>query len=216
MHYLQKMILDKLRYEQPLSYTAMMPEGIESSHFRYHLKMLVTDKLVEKASDSYILTTEGQRVVDYLSTNRTTVLRTPKVITYTLLTYNKKLLLFKKDKEPYRDLLGLIGGKVHFGEDIPSAAAREVKEKCGLDQVLPRLVGVADIKISDKDSVLSHVTAYVHTAELERLPDVADQRLQIVGENQLHDHALLPDLLPLLKLIGEHKERFVVQLRCEV
>src|SRR3954470_370909 len=116
MHYLQKLILDKLRYHQPLTYSTLMPDGIESSHFRYHLKQLMTEKLVEKDDTQYVLTAQGYTTVDYLSRGRVKPVMTPKIITYTLITHQGALLLHHKDKEPYRGLLALYGGKVCFGE----------------------------------------------------------------------------------------------------
>lgn len=219
MHYLQKAILDKLRYESPLNYSALMPDGIESSHFRYHLKLLVSDGLVNKNADGhYGLTSKGEREVDYLSSGRTTIVRTPKAITYTLLTHQDRLLLYKKPKEPYRSLLGLVGGKLHFGEDAPQAAQREVHEKVGLTIPLPTLRGVADIIILEDTEPLSHVAAYVHTFVLPDLPAALPKDIHVVQAAELDAFPLAPDLHPLLEAIETQVGTvlFVKQIRCQL
>jgi len=217
MHYLQKGILDRLRYEQPLTYTALMPDGLESSHFRYHLKLLMTDKLVVKDNNGhYRLSDAGQREVDYLSTNRVTSVRTPKVITYTLLIYGQQIVLYKKPKEPYRHLWGLIGGKVHFGEAIRASAQREVFEKTGLQVPLPTLRGVADIIIEKDGEPLSHVTAYVHSCVLDNLPQTLPPELAVIDYATVKQHLVIPDLPPLLEALQPNNKFFFKQLRCRL
>ena len=217
MHYLQKTILDKLRHGQAFTYTALMPAGIESSHFRYHLKRLMTDGLVEKVDKGrYKLSHNGMQEVDYLSENRTTIIRTPKIITYTLLTFHSKMLLYKKPKEPYRNLWGLIGGKVHFGEDIQVAAKREVYEKTGFIIEPPSLCGVADILICKDGSPLSHAIAYVHRAELEKAPATLPGKLELVAQSELGAYDLMPDLQPIIACINASHLPFVQRLCCQV
>jgi ADP-ribose pyrophosphatase YjhB (NUDIX family) len=217
MHYLQKAILDKLRHDQPLSYTALMPDHIESSHFRYHLKQLMTDGLVGKdGAGQYILSNKGQQEVDYLSVNRATITRLPKVITYTLLRHGNKMLLFRKPKEPYRNLWSLIGGKVHFGEDTAHAARRSVREKTGLEVELPRHCGVANIIIYKDNAPLSHVIAYVHTVDLQGLPGTMPPGLNAIALSEMHKYPLSPDLEPIVQHINTATTPFVEQIRCHI
>ncbi|HEV2403422.1 MAG TPA: NUDIX domain-containing protein [Candidatus Saccharimonadales bacterium] len=217
MHYLQKAILDKLRYGQPLRYSDLMPEGIESSHFRYHLKQLTADGLVEKNDDqAYHLTDKGLREIDYLSANRTRPVRIPKVITYTLLTHSGQTLLYKKPKEPYRNLWGLIGGKIHFGEDAQYAAQREVYEKTGLSIGLPDFCGIADIIINKHGEPLSHAIAFVHKVDISDLPPHLPTELKPIDITKLDEHHLIPDLKLLLQAINDCGYPFVHQIRAEL
>jgi ADP-ribose pyrophosphatase YjhB (NUDIX family) len=220
VHYLQKAILDKLRYEQPLTYTALMPDAIESSHFRYHLKLLMTDGLIVKYDDStYILSDKGAQEVDYLSANRTTITRTPKIITYTLLSYDDTLLLYTKPKEPYRGLVGLIGGKVHYGEPMDVSATREIVEKTGITlarEEAPTLAGVADIIIDKNGQPQSHVVAYVHTVRLINIPDKMPIEFVQITKEELPKLNLLPDVLPLLAAINKATTPFVTHVHCEL
>lgn len=53
-----------------------------------------------------------------------------------ILVYNKdkdKILMCKREKEPYKGKLNLVGGKVEIGEDQLSAAYRELSEETGIE-----------------------------------------------------------------------------------
>lgn len=219
MHYLQKYILDRLRFEQPLSYSAMLPDNVESSLFQYHLKLLQKDGLVEKQGRGiYALTHEGQAALEYMSIGRTTQVRMPKVITYTLLTHKGQALLLRKQKEPYRNLLELIGGKLHFGESAEHAAQRDVHEKSGLSIPLPVLAGVANVMILQQGKPLTHMIVYVHTRELAALPQELPVTVQFYPTDSLAGRDdLAPTTLPLLNAIAARgKTPFVLTLNVEL
>lgn len=171
MHMYQKHILDMLRSKASMRYSELQPYDIESSHFKYHLNQLIKDKHVEQVSRGvYRLTTAGKAFVDRLSQDSVNIRPTPKVITYTILHDENNYFLQRKNKEPYIDLLNFIGGKVHLGESTKEAAIREVKEKTHLvlGTVTPR--GVAEIRISQKKSLLTHVVAYIYSAQVKSQP----------------------------------------------
>jgi len=42
---------------------------------------------------------------------------------------DKKILLLKRQKRPFKDYWGMIGGKTRFDESIPEAVKREVEEE---------------------------------------------------------------------------------------
>ncbi|KYC50267.1 MAG: ADP-ribose pyrophosphatase [Candidatus Methanofastidiosum methylothiophilum] len=46
---------------------------------------------------------------------------------------NKKLILIKRGKDPYKDYFALPGGFVEYGETVENAALREAKEETNLD-----------------------------------------------------------------------------------
>lgn len=123
-----------LKRTDSLRYSQLLPDHIESSHFKYHLDSLIKNQLVEKISrGKYKLSDKGKSFVDKLSEDRINPKEMPKVITYTLL-YNKDYYyLQSEDKEPYRGLLNLVGGKMHLGETALEASKREIREKLKIE-----------------------------------------------------------------------------------
>ena len=71
-----------------------------------------------------------------------------------ILVYNKeqdKILMCKREKEPYKGKYNLVGGKVEIGEDELEAAYRELKEETGItreDIILIHLMNF-EYKIDD-------------------------------------------------------------------
>lgn len=56
-------------------------------------------------------------------------------------------LLIRRNSEPYSNRWALVGGKWDFGETLPSAATREVKEETGLDASFVALRGVVNERL---------------------------------------------------------------------
>lgn len=211
MHYLRKYILDRLRFEQPLSYSQMLPKDVESSLFQYHLKALLADDLIKKtARGIYELTDKGYAKLEYMSVNRHDEVRMPKVITFTRLTYKDDLLLYKKPKEPYRHLLELVGGKIHFGETASQAARRDVEEKAHFVIDPPKFCGVANIMVRSDDIVLTHMIVYIFTAEIDTLDGISDHMVRVSDVTVRDD--LAPSTLPLLRAIRDNSEPFSLEL----
>ena len=197
MHFIQKHILDELRTRGATRYSALQPDGIESSHFRYHLKDLERTGYVQSPSRGlYELTTKGQRYVDRLSRNTVNLLNMPKVITYTLLTQGDTYLLQRKDREPYRGLLNMIGGKVHEGETTMQASQREVAEKTNLHIENPTLAGVFEVIIRTSEHLLTHAIAYVYTAEIQQ--DAAANLTAMPKQSLATTPDLAPDTLAII------------------
>jgi 8-oxo-dGTP diphosphatase len=91
---------------------------------------------------------------------------------------------------------GLPGGMVDWGEDIPTAAVRELKEETGLELVkIRRLVGV--YSAPDRDPRL-HSISILLEAEVKGNFDVKD-KLEI-----LQVKAFEPEKLPLGNLSHDH------------
>ncbi len=197
MHFIQKHILDQLRETGDMRYATLQPDGIESSHFRYHLKELERAKYLESPKRGvYRLTLKGQHFVDRLSRHSVNPINMPKVITYTLLKKGEDYLLQPKDKEPYKGLLNMIGGKVHEGETTLEASCREVHEKTGIEIVAPTLGGVYEIIIRNQESLLTHAIAYVYIAQVS---NSAGSKLVSISKSELaKTSGLAPDTLRII------------------
>ena len=210
----QKHIIDLLRVSDEQHYAQLQPEGVESSHFKYHLNQLIKDGYVEqKGRGVYALSAAGLAFVDTLSEASVVPEAGPKVITYSLLKNDTYYFLQTKQKEPYRGLINMIGGKVHIGETTTQAAIREVKEKAGLEMSGLEQLGVAEILIHGSGTLISHVIAYVY--ELTLPADFTSPKLVSVLQSGVGDAAsLAPDLLPI---ISASKQRgFTLQLSLDM
>lgn len=205
MHYIQKQILDQLRTQTSARYAELQPDGVESSHFKYHLNILIADGLVSHISrGTYALAEMGKAYVDKLSTGRVNPYDTPKVITYTLLSDDTHYYLYSKDKEPYRGLLNFVGGKLHTGETAVMASQRELSEKLGLDTLIPDVLGVANIRITQNHEPFTHVVAYICRAAAAE--PIQHRNIVAVAKSELHTHTnLAPDFRPLVDMISSQQ-----------
>jgi len=211
VHILQKAIIDKLRMVEVLRYSQLQPRDLESSHFKYHLDQLIKASIVERRGrGEYGLSEKGRAAVDRMSANRVNPETMPKVITYTLLQDTDNYYLYKKTKEPYLNLLNMVGGKMHFGETPQDASVREVQEKTELTIIDPELLGSADIHIYHNDQLFSHAIAYIYSATI-KTPS-ADV-ITVAKKDITTRSDLAPDLLPLLEHIQNDPQPFVISLQ---
>jgi 8-oxo-dGTP diphosphatase len=68
--------------------------------------------------------------------------RNPALTVDAVVVKNKKILLIKRKREPYRGHYALPGGFVEYGETVEAALRREVLEETGLVVKIQSLVGV--------------------------------------------------------------------------
>jgi len=111
-----------------------------------------------------------------------------------------KILLIKRESEPYKDSWALPGGFVKIDEDTLSAAKREVKEETGVSVEILGIIGVySDPKRDERhtisvayigfplnpDSELKpqkNETKEVKWFEIDKLPELAFDHKQIVED----------------------------------
>ncbi len=121
----------------------------------------------------------------------------PKVAAIVLVQYNGKLVLVRRDIDPFRGHWSFPSGYVDRAENVESEAVREVKEETGLDIRLRRLLGV----YSQQGN---HVILVVYTADaiggtLEALDEV--QEVGLFSSDELpplpfpHDEEIISDYL---------------------
>lgn len=189
----------------------MLPKDVESSLFQYHLKSLLSDELIKKTGRGiYELTDKGHMRLEYMSVDRHDEARMPKVITFTLLTHRGDILLYKKPKEPYRHLLELVGGKIHFGEKAKDAARRDIAEKAHSSIDSPRFCGVANVMVRSDGSILTHMIVYIFAAEVDTIEGMSEHMIPVADVQSRDD--LAPSTLPLLQAIRAHTAPFSIEL----
>jgi 8-oxo-dGTP diphosphatase len=65
---------------------------------------------------------------------------------------NQKILLLKRNKDPFRGMYAGVGGKTEFDEGVGASCIREVKEETGLDVWSIKLRGVIKTIFEEHDS----------------------------------------------------------------
>jgi ADP-ribose pyrophosphatase YjhB (NUDIX family) len=92
------------------------------------------------------------------------------------------VLLARRGKDPSYGLWSVPGGAVHLGEDLKAAAAREIREECGIEveladvtEIVERLVRDADGRIRYHYVIVDYLARWV-TGELTASPEVLEAR----------------------------------------
>lgn len=141
IHDAQTLILRELLFKPSSGFAELQKvTGMESDHFKFHIKKVVELGYVEKMpGGDYCLTRTGKEHANKLDTDTNTIERQPKV---SILicgwrtrenTDEIEFLLQERLKNPYFGYLGRIGGKMRWGETVFEAAARELMEETGLE-----------------------------------------------------------------------------------
>lgn len=175
MHNIRRKILDRLFYERSLGYAQLRPAGIESNHFAYHLDQLIREGLIAKADRAYTLTTKGLALADKMSHDNLAVRVQPHIVTSIhIVNEAGQYLLYKHAFQPYIDKYGPPQGRLHYAETIMQAATRELAEKTGLKGVPLRHRGMAYVKASRGDEVISKILIHVFTGVVKGTPPLCE------------------------------------------
>ena len=104
---------------------------------------------------------------------------------------NNKILLIRRGKEPWKGMLAFPGGFVEQGEDPEVAVIRELKEECGLDGVVEKLVCV---KGDPNRDPRGHVVSIAYLVSAQGIPLAGDDAAD----------AAWYDLSEIKELAGDH------------
>lgn len=173
VHHIQRKIINKLMYSPTLGYAKMRPAGVESNHFAYHLEQLLKAGYITKKDRDYYLTNKGKALADKVSHEKMDVRLQPHIVTSIFITNDSgKSLVFKHEFQPYFGLYGAPQGRLHYDETIADAAARELREKTGLEGVALTHRGMAYIQAMSGDETISKLLAHVFTGAVHGEPTV--------------------------------------------
>lgn len=110
--------------------------GLSSDHATFHIKQLVTAKLVRhtpKSYGRYELTRKGKEYANRMDTDEVAIEKQPKLsVVLDIRRMDGKVLQQERLKQPYYGYWGRPTGKIRWGETILEAAARELMEETGL------------------------------------------------------------------------------------
>jgi len=148
MHEIQYHIIDQLLHHQSRRFSELKIKSLESSLFQYHLKYLIKQGLVEKTLDGkYQLSPGGIYFVDRLSLTTKTPRPQPKLTTIVVLRNERdEFLLYQEHRQPYIDTWRFPAGKIHENERLADAAAREIREKFGMEIDGLRQIGAVHLR----------------------------------------------------------------------
>lgn len=112
----------------------------------------------------------------------------------------KNVLMCKREKEPYKGLLNLIGGKIEDDENGLEAAYRELWEET--------TITTNDIKLLH----LMDFTYYLASVKLEVYAGILNKSMEVSGdENQLLWMNKNEDFFPIDKFAGEGNVGHIIQ-----
>lgn len=134
MHsWIQNQILDKLIRSKTVRYKDLRPLDVEGNLFMYHLKGLITEKLVEKSEDGYQLSARGLEYVRTVSLNTGKVRTQPQILNAIVAIDDQgRYLMYRWNRQPNLGKVSLPHGMMHVGEKLLNSAERELSEKTGL------------------------------------------------------------------------------------
>lgn len=133
---IQNHIISRLKNADALRYSDMRPDETPNDLYNYHLKFLISKRLVEKSSTGYSLTENGRRHVADIHHTSDTTNRLFKMNVITIVSRNTggtiEILNQVRQSQPSYGKIGVMGGTAIKGEPILDAAARKLHDETGL------------------------------------------------------------------------------------
>ncbi len=122
---------------------------IHSNHLSYYLSSMMKEGLIYRKSKKYRLTKKGeQQLPIFANISSKTFGPIPVVLVHA--THNKKVLLIKRTKRPYKNYIGLVGGKMRHEETFKDCALRLLREKAGIDGTFEGISSVMHEQVIDE------------------------------------------------------------------
>ena len=138
IHSAQTAILRDLLFHPSANFATLQKStGLDSDHFKFHIKRLLELGYVEKTPDShYTLTIKGKEYSNKLDTDSNTMERQTKTAALLVIVRENdgamEVLVQERLKQPFFGFWGRPTGKIRWGETIVEGAKRELLEETGL------------------------------------------------------------------------------------
>ena len=194
------------------SFGDLWDKEVPSNKFTYHLKKMESEKLVEKKDGKYYLTIEGKSFATTVDGETGTTKKRPYVSLLLVIKKDNKYILYHRQKEPYYGNCGFPGAKVEYGEEILSAAKRELKEETNLD-CDGKVIAIQNILTINDKTLFGHMTQFIILFEDptgELIKESREGRYEwATKEKILSQKNLFPDIPSAMTLVEEKK--FVVR-----
>lgn len=191
-HHIQRHIMSHLMHHEVARFRDLRPPRVDTNLFSYHLKLLQKSHFVDKTDSGYTLGHSGLLYVDRVTVEKMRVRTQPKIITMLLVQDGYgKVLLQKRDKQPYINTWTLPYGKLHIDDQsVLVAARRESNEKLQFDPHKLQHVGDCYIRVIHDEQIDS--ATLVHVVRFATDAVVASETLQWVEPLDLASLRLAP------------------------
>lgn len=191
-HHIQKHILSVLQRRRYGRFRDLRPPRIDTNLYSYHLKLLLKSGMVKKTDLGYTLGAAGLTYVDRVTAVSHKLRIQPKIVTMLLVQDGfGKVLLMRRDKQPYIDSWTLPYGKFHLDDtSVMAAGKREARDKLGLEVEQLRHVGDCYIRVTQSGELQTMTLVHVLRLEIDEFAET--DRLKWVKPLQLGKLELAP------------------------
>ncbi|NCU40641.1 hypothetical protein EOL73_02690 [Candidatus Saccharibacteria bacterium] len=209
LHFVRKHILRTLSQTKWARFRDMKPKNVDSNLYSYHLKELLKEGYIERNdTKGYRLSPFGLRFVNQISMEVFEPRWQPKIMTVLVCVNSKKILLWKKFKQPYIDTWALPGGKMHYDDaSVQNAAIRDILFYSSRVPDDLKHVGIFGYRVFIKNELISYSFAHVYTGTLDTR-DFIIERPEWVDIQQLGNLELSPGVLEIIELVDTNKSFF--------
>lgn len=177
LHHIQKSIVNVLASTDPARYADLKPADMDGNQFTYHLKQLLTEKLVQKNEDStYSLTEKGR---SYLIRRFENIEDSAHTIFLVIIRHGDKVLLRERKVQPMNGYAGFVHGEPVANEPLNITIANRVKSKTGIDidgnNIVTHGSGLIRMVIDGQTQSFSHAIIAETIVDSDDLPIVEDE-----------------------------------------
>jgi len=164
------MIQNKTQYEilsnckfwqDGAKYSQIKPNDIDNDLFNYHLQQLVKKDYLTKENALYCLTEKGKSLVTNVDDEIKSASSSFKVSIYACPVIGNKVLLHKRLKHPQYGYVGLVAGKIKYGENVLDTVKREFLEETDLTAEFKVIGNLRQIRKNEKGKVIEDGIFYV-------------------------------------------------------
>lgn len=168
LNHIQRNIMLRLKAVDSALYSDLKPPELTGNSFNYHLRHVIAQKLITKTDDqNYALTPKGRLLLDNVSLGTMRLkLRPTAGMMIVVRSLEHGVLLYRSDRAPLRDFVGLPFGKVRLGDSL-DATFRRMLVKRGINSDNLKAIeqlGMANIRYLDAGELVVHRSVVVWAA----------------------------------------------------